>query len=241
MGARYERWLIARASGFTPAPESIAKLVDRLRKDQWIADAGAYAVKTVENRFGSDAAAKRKASREPLPAMLSKDWFEDGTRDELRLVWPAEGAAPRALKYPLSIAPEGQVSYSLQIHRADEYVVPSAKNIGALPTACNCGEDLTFEWDEDELVPAFAGSTGIFAECEECSRTFDPTKGTALVSNPFDGASREVRGGGAYRFALMVDAGENFVKDARLAFAPELVALLESEFGRELYEVGRIC
>ncbi len=110
-----------------------------------------------------------------------------------------------------------------------------------MPTICNCKEDLSFEWDEEELVPTFAKATGIFAECEECSRTFEPSKGSALITNPFDASrSEEVRGGAAYRFALVVDCGESFVKDAQLAFVPDLVALLESEFGRSFYEFGAL-
>ncbi len=261
MVARYQRWLLARGNSFTPAPASIVKLVERLRKEGWIATpaelpklrfdgkreqhakaSGGYAVRTVENVFGSDVAAKIAASTEPMPAALTAEWIGDPSREELRLVWPvaATGGSALPLEYPLSMQPDpsSDVSYALEIHRCDEFVYPAAKTIGAIPTICNCKEDLSFEWDDEELVPTFERSTGIFAECEECSRTFDPSKGVAEITNPFDGTTSEVRGGAAYRFALKVDCGKSFVADAKLAFNPELVALIENEFGRELYEIG---
>lgn len=258
MGGEYQRWLIAKGASFLPAAASIVKLVERLRKEGWIIDpkspdlaslrfegalgqrakaTGGYGVKTVENTFGTDAAAKLAASTDPLPAVLTAEWLEHPSREELRLVWPVDGNAPLPLKYPLSRTPEGPLHYAIEIHRADEYVYPVAEAIGPVPTTCRCGEDQGFEWDDEELVPAFGASSGIFAECEECSRTFEPSKGTATLTNPFDGTKSEVFGGAAYRFALKVDCGKCFVEDAKLSFAPELAALLANEFGREFHEV----
>ena len=240
MSAHYARWLVAKGNIFSPAAASVVKLIERLKKESWISPQGGHAVKTVENTFGNDAAAKRSASTEPLPASLTASWLEEGDREELRLVWSMEGDASSPVKFPLSQRPDGNVSYSLEVHRADEYVYPSANTIARVPTTCNCKEDLSFEWDEDELVPAFGTSTGIFAECEECSRTFDPSKGSAIITNPFDKSTEEVRGGAAYRFALKVDCGKQFVADPRLVFSPDLVALVESEFGRPFYEFGAL-
>ncbi|GAC1525953.1 MAG: hypothetical protein NVS3B10_24560 [Polyangiales bacterium] len=259
MAASYERWLIARGNAFSPAAPSVVKLVERLRKEGWLTQptpsglsklrfegkrerlaktTGAYAVKTVENRFGNDLDAKIAAATEPLPAALTADWLEDATREELRLVWPVSSEEPSPLQYPLSIAPAGPIRYTLEVHRSDEYVYPTADAIGPLPTTCRCGEDQAFEWDDEELVPTFGASSGIFAECEECSRTFEPSKGSAVITNPFDGSKAEVPGGAAYRFALKVDCGTCFSADPQLAFNPLLVALVENEFGRQFYEVG---
>jgi len=240
MGAQYARWLIARGNSFAPAAASVVKLVERLQKEGWIPERGGLAVTTIENTFGNDPAPKRAASTKPQPVPITADFLDDDSREELRLVWPAGGPGSPA-KYPLSGKPEGTATYTIEVHRAAEYVYPTAPTIGAVPTLCNCKEDLSFEWDEEELVPAFANATGIFAECEACSRTFDPSKGSAIIANPFDmSLSEEVRGGAAYRFALVVDCGEHFVRDAKLAFAPELTALVAKEFGRELYEVGAL-
>lgn len=257
--ARYQRWLIAKGNLFAPAPASVAKLVERLRKEGWIASPGApelaklrfdgkreqraqatggYAVKTVENSFGDDSEAKLAASTEAQPPAITAAWLEAASREELRLVWPVDADAPPPLKYPLTQRPEGPVRYALEVHRADEYIYPVGDGIGAVPTLCRCGEDLAFEWDEDELVPAFERSTGIFTECEECSRTFDPFKGRAQITRPFDSRVEEVLGGAAHRFAIKVDCGSSFVRDASLAFAPELVALAEDEFGRAFHQIG---
>ena len=89
------------------------------------------------------------------------------------------------------------------------------------------------------MVPAFERSVGIFAECEECSRTFDPAKELATITNPFDEDDEEdFQGGAAYRFALKVDCGRSFVENAKLTFAKKLVTLFEEEFGRTSYEVA---
>ena len=255
----YERWLIARGNVFLPSAATVAKLIERLRAERWIIDpasndlaklrftgkrdehasaTGGYAVKTVENTFGDDDDAKVSASTEPLPKVITTEWLADDDREEIRLVWPVATDDP-PVKYPLSRRPDGSAGWVLELHRAPEYVYPVARNIGPIPTECRCSEDLSFEWDEDEVVPAFESSTGIFAECDECSRTFDPSKGTATIDNPFDGSKASVPGGGAYRFALKVVCHE-YVEDAALAFAPELVALVEKEFGRSFYEVGTV-
>jgi hypothetical protein len=256
----YERWLVAKGNVFLPSAATVAKLVERLRAENWIADpassdfaklrfrggraeiakaTGGYAVKTVENTFDGDASARLAATTEPLPQTVSAEWLADDDREEVRLVWPVDSDdAP--VKYPLSRRPDGAVRWALEVHRAPEYVYPVASGIGALPTECRCSEDLSFEWDEDEVVTAFERATGIFAECDECSRTFDPSTGKATITNPFDGSKETVPGGGAYRFALKVDCGEQYVEDAALAFAPELVALVEKEFGRSFYEFGCI-
>ena len=259
MAASYERWLIARGNAFSPAAASVVKLVERLRKEKWLVEptpaelatlqlegkresfakaTGGYAVKTVENRFGDDLAAKIAATTEALPAALTAEWLEHPSREEVRLVWPVASEAPLSLQYPLSITPPGKVRYTFEVHRADEYVYPTAEAIGPVPTTCRCGEDQAFEWDDEELVPTFGASSGIFAECEECSRTFEPSKGNAVLTNPFDGSTAEVPGGAAYRFALKVDCGTRFAADPKLAFNPLLAALVENEFGRQFYEVG---
>jgi hypothetical protein len=260
MAAEYERWLIAKGNFYAPSSATVVKLVDALRKEKWIVDPasddlgklrfegnkrkemarkfGGIAVKTVDNTFGKDKAARIAATTDVQPAPLTVEWLDDPSREEMRLVWPVDAEA-LPLRYPLTHAPTGRVSYMLELHRAPEYVYPVADEIGVINTICNCGEDLTYEWDADEVVPAFRASNGIFAECSECSRTFDPAKLSAVMKNPFDGSEEELQGGAAYRFAIKIDCGDCFVEDPRLTFAPELVALVEKECGRTFYEVAR--
>jgi hypothetical protein len=237
MNADYERWLISKQTVFSPSAAAIAKLVARLRKEGWLPASG-HAVRTIENTFGDDLRAKIAASREPLPKELTGDWIDNPSREELRLVWPVDAASASSLTYPLTRKPDGAVTYALEIHRAPDFVYPIADGIDAIDTTCPCGDDLAFEWDEEELVPAFRGSSGIYTECEACSRVFDPSKHAATIANPFGGASESVRGGAAYRFALKIDCGKCYVADPSLAFAPELVAIVEDEFGRSFYQVG---
>jgi hypothetical protein len=237
MGVEYERYLIAKGAAFSPSAAAVATLLEKLRKERWIPEAPGHAVRTVDNDFGDDVAKKRAASTEGQPRVVTAAWLDDPSREELRLVWPVEGDAA---KYPLTMRPDGKVSYAIELHRSAEYVYPLAETIDPLPTACACGEDLGFQWDEDEVVPAFDASGGIFAECEACSRTFDPGKRAAAIRNPFDGESNQVMGGAAYRFAIKVACGKCFVGDAALAFQRELVALVEGEFGRDFFEVGAL-
>lgn len=260
--ATYERWVIAKGNVFAPSSIAVAKLVQKLREEKWILapDAvelaslelagireerakktGAYAVRTIENTGGDDDAAKVRASTEPLPATVDKEWLDDEKREELRMVWPVRTKGASPLKYPLSITPSGGVDYTLEIHRAAEFVVPTADNLGALDCTCNCKEDLAFEWDPDEVVPAFANASGIFTECEECSRTFDPSKRTARVKDPISGAESELPGGAAYQFAVVITTKHVPTRaDGAVTVAPELLALLEKEFGRSFYQVAAI-
>jgi hypothetical protein len=233
MSGNYQRWLIAKGNNLSPGPAAIVKLVDRLRKEKWIPESGGHAVCTVDKADAAKATVK-------LPAEITADWIAGAPeREEMRLVWTVEGDAAKDLEYPLSMKPEGKVAYSIEIHRAPEFVYPVADNIEMIDTTCNCDEDLAFDWDEDEVVPAFKSSVGIFAECEECSRTFDPAKELATITNAFDEDDDEdIQGGAAYRFALKVDCGKSFVEDAKLGFAKALVTLFEEEFGRSTYEVG---
>jgi len=259
MSVEYERWLIPKGSTFCPSAAAIAKLVARLRKEKWIADpqsadfaaldfggdgksaiaakTGGYAVKTVGDKHGKTFAEKLAASLAPIPVTLDADWLEAPEREELRLVWPMKPRGAVSLEYPMSRRPDGDVAWSLEVHRAPDYVYPIAETIDALDTECACGEDLAFEWD-DAMIPAFGAATGIYTECEECSRTFDPSKRTATIANPFDRSEREIAGGAAYRFALKIDCGKCFVADPKLALAPELVALVEDEFGRAFIEIA---
>lgn len=219
--ATYERWLIARGNVFAPSSAAVAKLVQKLRDERWIAGGGAAV---------TSGGPGKPAPRTALPAQLEPAWLDDEGREDLRLVWSGEGA-----RWPLSSGEAG--GWTFEIHRASDFVTPAREGIGELDCTCRCGEDLTYEWDPEEVVPPFVEATGIFTECEECSRTFDPSKVLAEIENPLDGTKDEVPGGAAYRFALVVTTPEP-PKDAKVVFAPELVALVEKEFGRVFYQVG---
>ena len=97
-----------------------------------------------------------------MPKDVTSEWLDDPDREEVRLVWPVAGGAG-AKRYPLTVKPEGDAPYAFEIHRAGEYVVPITKSIAPLPTVCNCKEDISFEWDPEEVVPAFPRATGFFS------------------------------------------------------------------------------
>lgn len=208
----YERWLIAKGNSFAPNWETLIKLVERLKEDGWVVGKGT-AFTTVE---------KGDTNSEPVPDTIERAWLDDEGREELRMVWKvAEGKSPLA----------GAAS-SIELQRAPDYVYPLRKGIGPVPTECKCGEDLSFEWDEDELSPTFEKSQGIYTECEDCSRTFDPAKGVAKLTDPVTKQSDEVQGGAAYRFAVKVTSEEPH------AFGADFLAFMTKEFNRAFYEVG---
>lgn len=213
MSARYERWLIARGNVLAPSWEALINLVTKLREEKWLVGKG-KAFTTVE---------VGEKNEEPVPETLDRAWLDDESREELRMVWSCKGA-----RSPLA---EGD-ALTIEIQRAPDFVYPTRKEIGPLPTECRCKEDLSFEWDEDELDPTFLRSTGIYTECEACSRTFDPAKGTATLTDPVTKKKDDVPGGAAYRFALKIES------ETGSTFSADLLAFMTKEFGRDFYEVG---
>jgi hypothetical protein len=199
-------------------------------------------VKRIENTFGSDRDAlfaKIAASTESVPANLDAAWLKDPSREDLCLVWLVS-AESTGLEYPLSRRPPGPAHYRFEIHRASDFVYPLSDTIDELPSECRCGNDLAYEWDSDEWENPFGATSCIATECTECSRTFDPSKVTARIENPFDHTEADVPGGAAYQFAIKIACGEKFVEAADLAFAPKLVELVGKEFNRNFYEVGSL-
>lgn len=249
----YERWLIARGNVFAPSGAAVAKLVQKLREDGWILAPGAPELAGLELRGAREEKARKTGAfaltpgspeegplAESLPADVDGAWLDDDGREDLRLVWPVRTNGPCPVKAPLSTAgSDGAVDFTLEVHRASDFVTPTADTIGALPRECACGEELAYEWDPEEIVSPFGEATGIFTECEECSRTFDPAQRTARIGNPLDGSADDVPGGAAYRFAIAVTT-PHLPKEARVTFAPALVALLEQQFGRSFYEVAAV-
>ncbi len=210
MGREYKRWLIAKGNVFNPSGAAIVKLLEKLRKEKWISDPPGG------------------ASWPKVPNPLEAAWLDDPNRSDLVLRWTP-------LRSPLA---EGKV-LDLQIHRGEDFIYPDFDSIGALESDCACGEDLAFTWDEDELPSPFGRATGIFTECSECSRTFDPAKFEATVTDPHTGKKTSVRGGAAHRFAIVVVTP--FAEGATAAaFDPDFIALCEAEFGRNFYEIGAI-
>lgn len=227
--SRYRRWLIPKGAVFCPSGGAIAKLVLELQKASFLPSAGGVAKRAV----APDDPAK---SGEPIPKALDGAWLDDPDRADLALRWSIEPP----LHAPLVRVPT-PASYGLEIHRADDFVYPSADAIDPLDATCACGEDLSFEWDEDEVIAPFGDAGGIFTECEECSRTFDPAQRSAEIADPFTGKRESVRGGAAYRFGVVVDCASTFAGGgAAPAFEPDLKQLVEAAFNRDFHEVAAI-
>ena len=260
MATRYRRWLIPKGGIFCPSGAGILKLIDELRKAHWVAAPGTETLAALRFDGAPQAAATGGLARrvaavtsprdpaagiEPIPRAVDADWIDDPKRSDVVLRWPVHPGksflwGADTLRYPLTrvedVAPPA--SFDFEIHRADDLVYPTDKGIGSLDAECRCGEDLTFEWDA-EVVSPFGSAGGIFTECEECSRTFDPAQHEANVLDPFTGKPTAVRGGAAYRFGLLVDCGASFPAGGSAPeFQPDLKTLVETAFGRDFHEIG---
>lgn len=186
-------FLIPRGATFNPSAGAVAALVEKLAEKGMLPAAAGTATRAVP-------ADERESRTEPVPKKLDAAWLDDPDRIDVVLRWG-----------------------TLEIHRADDFVCPEAAGIEVIDTECACGEDLAFEWDPDEVVSPFGAASGIFTECEECSRTFNPAKRAAKVHG------KDVQGGAAYRFAVVVEGAAD----------PALKALLEETFGRDFHEVAQ--
>lgn len=263
MGRDYLRWFIPKGNTFCPSGAAITQLVERLRKEHWIADPSSESFRHL--RFdGAPLAAKAgafakhatpvtsprnpAAGWEALPLALTGAWIDAPTRSDLVLRFPLHADAAltwgaASVRYPLTRSSDSPkpLSCDIEIHRAEDFVYPISEQIDPIDAECACGEDLEFEWDDDEFHSPFGATTGIFAECSDCSKTFDPSGVEAVVRDPYSGKSRSVRGGAAYRFALVVHCGKCFPEGGPMPeFDAELKTLVEAEFGREFYEIGAV-
>jgi hypothetical protein len=163
--------------------------------------------------------------------VLEGEWIDDPDRSDLVLRWTSGDGARQPLTADLA-------RFDLEIHRAEDFVHPVSEHVGAIATECLCGEDLSFEWDEDEIVSPFGDAAGIFTECDACSRTFDPTRHEATMTDPVTGAKAQVRGGAAHRFAVVVRCAAP--TGSAPTFHADLVALVEAAFGRDFHEIASI-
>ena len=186
-------FLIPKGATFNPSAGAVAALVEKLVEKGLLPAAAGTATRAVP-------ADERESRTEPIPKKLDAAWLDDPDRCDVVLRWG-----------------------SLELHRADDFVYPEGPGIGPLDSGCACREDLGFEWDPDEVVSPFGAASGIFTECEACSRTFDPAKRAAKIHG------KDVQGGAAYRFAVVVEGAPD----------PALKALLEETFGRDFHEVAQ--
>ena len=238
MGVEYERWLLAKGAVFSPSAAAVATLVEKLRKERWIPEAAgarrAHRGQRLRQRRREEARGEHRGAAEgphrargwtiPRARSCASCGPSRATRREV----PAH-AAPGRRGLP---TPSSSTARPSTCTRSSETIESAADDVRrAARTSASSGT-------RTRSCPRSAPRGGIFAECEACSRTFDPGKRAAAITNPFDGESEQVMGGAAYRFALKVDCGKCFVGDAALAFQRELVALVEGEFGRDFFEVG---
>ena len=183
MGVEYERYLIAKGAAFSPSAAAVATLVEKLRKDKWLPDAPGHAVRTVDNDFGSDVAKKRAASTEAQAKVITAAWLERSL---------ARGAAPRVAgrgrrrEVSADDAPAGPGHLRNRAPPLRRVRLPAGRNDRSFADDVRMRRRPRLPVGLRRGVPAFGTSGGIFAECEACSRTFDPGKRAAAITNPFD-------------------------------------------------------
>jgi hypothetical protein len=164
----------------------------------------------------------------------------------VRLVWPVPSLALSGLRYPIRPRPYEErqaerVYYQLELHWCDDFVYHTSELIDpfAESPACECGEALEYDAIAEHDDPPFFDAA-IRRTCPRCGSPFRPDALACTIRNAFTSDEREVRGGAAYRFALLVDCGK-WIPDAPDGWTrleEDLVNLCSTTLDQALEEIS---
>jgi hypothetical protein len=264
VGSERQLFVLPRRSTFRPNGGALANLVRALRRDGWLSDPASAAHERLDfttmkpHRIAqatgayvalpADLRARVTLSSEsffPLPTAERLDaWFRSRETGDLAVVWPMVGAidgdqVEGFLRYPLSAAPQGVdiAEWELSLWLADDFIYQGSDEVApfADETCAACGASLVTDPESERLL---FHARRLRARCGACGAPFDPsTRSAALL----DGRGRtigELRGGMAFRFALVIECGECF-PDGKLRLHDRLRSLLEATLGQSFYEVDK--
>lgn len=227
MGVEYRHFVVPRARGFRPAPEALARFVEDLDRGFWIPpDAGP--------RVRAPGRPDETLSRNPDEA-----WFAGRASADLILSWDVEDLEADGVRNHLaSGAPEDEELYAdVQLHLATDYVLRTSDVVEPFAsTRCPCGAELEYEVPAHDSRGDPFYSPRLRRTCP-CGRGFDPSELEVTVHDPWTGEPSRLRGGLAYRFALVIDRGK-CLPEPPVTLAPELASLLRGRFGTSFCEVG---
>jgi hypothetical protein len=245
VGVEYRHYLMPASRPFRPDASQTVGLIEALRAGRWIADPASPSFKKMKfqtthaaehaKKCGAFAVTVRNKPF-PLPSPLAADSLAKVIAGDAVLTWPVERMGDAKLEYPFDIDPvDPEAYYELQLHFSQDYVHHSSEIIEPLEGLECCGEALEINLGDDDVFY----SSRIRATCPGCKRPFDPSKKSVNTQDMWTGEPGALRGGGAYRFAIVVDCGK-FIpgSDKAVPLRRQFKALCEKTLGQKLVDVG---
>lgn len=166
-----------------------------------------------------------------VEALRAGRWIPAGESGAMR--WEIDDDRTAGLRYPFvgELETYDARYYTIELRRSDDFVYHASECVDPFDdTTCTCGEELSYDTDDDQRI---------YAKCPACGETVDPAVWSAVVRDGLTGAERAVAGGATHRFALVVDCGKSLPWRRRTgSLDPELVATCERSLGCRLIEIG---
>ena len=217
MGVEYRQFLVPADRSLPATRERLSLLIGGLVDGGWLPRDGA--VQTIDDSWDS------RPVEDPLAAGVRALEAED----DLLLRWSIQGRtdlrdpAVRARRW------EADNYYAIEIHACRDYVQAGLEIVEMLDPRCTCSADVTTEVQGEPLWPR------LLTHCRECHRPFDPGAQMVEARNGFTGEPWPLPGGGAYRFAVVLDCGKGFFwrmneGDNLITLDPDFEALLATVF-----------
>lgn len=247
MGVEYKRYLIPRPNTFRPAPDVAWALISALRNDGWLLapDSPSLANLQFASKKGYELAKQTGHYIHSGPFSYSanddlENLLKSSANQDLNVVWPIESLTKSGLKYPLIPQPfktpqeADDCYYELEMHFGKDFIYQYSEVIHPFDPAptCKCGNQLEY-FPEDDDDPFYCSR--LSRMCAKCGNPFDPTELEAEGRDGWTGKPFSIKGGAAYRFALVVDCGKFFGKDH--VIDPQLKRLVEEVLHVHTYEV----
>lgn len=214
---------------------------------------GGYALRTVDN----PQAPRRLTNADTaiaVPLPVTAEWLSSlrspasasPQRDELALVFPVNSAdeefGEAAIAHPLTPGEDEAGYHDIVLHVSRDFILHDSESTHPIDTRCACGQDLEYGPDAlDRAVwLAIRHEQRLHARCPRCKSAFDPSK---RKSGRRDGSTGKalppLAGGGAYRFAIIVDCSKGWPRDGgALAIAPAFRAACTGAIGVRLVDFG---
>lgn len=244
---RARRWILT--------PEHPAFLAQHAAREKIPAHeaTGGYALRTVDNP-GAPRMLKLADHAIAAPIPVTADWISslrtptstDPQRDELALVFTVdsgdEGFDGAAIAYPFAAGEDESGYHDVVIHASRDFVHHASESMDPIDTLCTCGQDLAYQPDPYNLDVwlAIRHEERIRARCPRCASPFNPSQRRSSRRDSGTGKPLPpLAGGGAYRFALLVDCGKGWPRDCGpIAIAPAFLDTCATTLGARLVDFG---
>lgn len=251
MGVEYMHYLIPDDNTDQPRPEELSRLIGSLLGGGFVNQAGTDAFRKTTFSFYSyyehaepTGCFAHVGGREyrPFPCPCTERDIAGLGEGDYRLVWPVESANDSGLKYPLTPFPEwGDAYYQLELHVARDFVYHTSELIEPFEyVVCECGLPLAYDDPTARKTPHPVFYEGrIHRTCPACGMPFRPQELVARVRDGWTNRAGERPGGATYRFAVVIDCGKGFAREAwPIRATEEFMGTVTRALGRRFYEVA---